>query len=111
MQICRRESASAQMPSQCGHSYKSVFPMRIFSMSDLQRGQRQCESGSTSVRSAFAPQCEQNFAPTNIIPKQAGQDTAASRAPQWSQWEESVEAEAPHIGQLRVSAGIILVTE
>jgi hypothetical protein len=42
----------------------------------------------------------------NIIPKQEGQATVASRAPQWSHRGESEEAAAPHIGQLSVSAGM-----
>jgi hypothetical protein len=42
----------------------------------------------------------------NIIPKQEGHATVASRAPQWSHRDESVEAAAPHIGQLSVSAGM-----
>jgi hypothetical protein len=59
------------------------------------------------MRRAGAPQCEQNFAPRNIIPKQEGHATVASREPQWLHFEESLEAEAPHIGHLRVSAGMI----
>jgi hypothetical protein len=35
-----------------------------------------------SVLAALAPQCEQNFAPTNIIPKQEGHATVANRAAQ-----------------------------
>jgi hypothetical protein len=58
------------------------------------------------MRRAGAPQCEQNFAPRNIIPKQEGHATVASREPQWLHFVASVEAEAPHIGHLRVSAGI-----
>jgi hypothetical protein len=42
----------------------------------------------------------------NIIPKQDGQATVARRAPQCSHREASVAAAAPHIGQLKVSAGI-----
>jgi hypothetical protein len=76
-------------------------------MSTRQRGQSSCVSAATSVRSAFAPQWEQNFAPTNIIPKQEGQATVASRAPQCSHCVESDEAAAPHIGQLSVSASIV----
>ena len=73
----------------------------------LQRGHNSGFGGSaTSTRSACAPQCEQNFSPTNIIPKHDGQATVASRAPQCSHRVASVEAAAPHIGQLRVSAGI-----
>jgi hypothetical protein len=41
------------------------------------------------------------------MPKQAGQATVASRAPQCSQRGESDEAAAPHIGQLRVSTGTV----
>jgi hypothetical protein len=40
------------------------------------------------------------------MPKQDGQATVASRAPQCSHWVQSDEAGAPHIGQFRVSAGI-----
>jgi len=72
-----------------------------------QRGQSWEVTGETSVRSARAPQCEQNLAPKNINPKQEGQATVASRAPQCSQRGASVEAEAPHIGQLSVSTGIL----
>jgi hypothetical protein len=75
-------------------------------MSTLQRGHNWPVASLTSVRSAFAPQWEQNFSPTNIIPKQDGQATVARRAPQWSQRVASVEAGAPHMGHLRVSAGI-----
>jgi hypothetical protein len=64
-------------------------------------------AASTSVRSTRAPQCEQNFAPRKIIPKQEGQATVASRAPQCSHRLASLEAGAPHIGQLSVWAGII----
>jgi hypothetical protein len=67
-------------------------------------------SSATSVRATLAPQWEQNFAPTNIIPKQDGQATVASLAPQCSQQGESEAAAAPHIGQLSVSAGIVKET-
>jgi hypothetical protein len=59
----------------------------------------------TSVRAALAPQCEQNFSPMNIMPKQDGQATVARRAPQCSQRVAALEAAAPHMGQLSVSAG------
>jgi excisionase family DNA binding protein len=72
----------------------------------LQRGQGRDVSVPTSVRSARAPQCEQNLAPRNIIPKQDGHATVASRAPQWSQRAALVEADAPHIGHESVSAGM-----
>lgn len=42
----------------------------------------------------------------NIIPKHDGHATVASRAPQYKHCGESVEAAAPHIGQLSVSACI-----
>ena len=61
----------------------------------------------TSVRTASAPQWEQNFAPRNINPKQEGQAAVAKRAPQWSQRDASVAAAAPHIGQFRVSASMV----
>jgi hypothetical protein len=54
----------------------------------------------TTFRSAFAPQWEQNFAPTNIIPKHAGQATVASREWQCAQRVASVAAAAPQLGQL-----------
>lgn len=41
------------------------------------------------------------------MPKHDGHATVASRAPQCPQWVESVEADAPHIGQLRVSAAMM----
>ena len=41
------------------------------------------------------------------MPKQTGQAIVASRAPQWSHLEDSVEAEAPHIGQFNVAAAIV----
>src|SRR5205809_447157 len=75
-------------------------------ISTWQRGQSSGGAPGISVRAACAPQCEQNFAPTNIIPKQEGQATVAKRAPQWSQEVESVEAGDPHIGQFSVSASI-----
>ncbi len=67
-------------------------------------------SKPASVRSARAPQCEQNFAPRNIIPKHEGHATVANRAPQCAQLVESVEAGAPHIGQLRVSPDMIALS-
>jgi hypothetical protein len=81
--------------------------MRTASIPTRQRGQISWVPSGTSVRSALAPQWEQNFAPTNIIPKQEGQATVASRAPQCSHCVESEEAAAPHIGQLSVSASIV----
>src|SRR5258706_9857863 len=97
------------MPSQRGHSRKSVFPMTTAFISTRQRGQSSGGAPGISVRAAWAPQCEQNFEPTNIMPKQEGQATVARRAPQWSQRVASVEAEAPHIGHLSVSASITQV--
>jgi len=41
------------------------------------------------------------------MPKQEGHATVAKRAPQCSQRVASVAAAAPHIGQFKVSAGII----
>jgi len=75
-------------------------------MFERQRGQGIGASAVTSARAAGAPQCEQNFAPTNIIPKHEGQEIVASRAPQCSHFVASVEAEAPHIGQLSVWASM-----
>jgi hypothetical protein len=43
-----------------------------------------------------------------LIPKQDGHATVASRAPQWSHVEASLEAAAPHIGQFNVSIGILM---
>jgi hypothetical protein len=54
---------------------------------------------ATSVRDALAPQWEQNFAPTNIIPKHEGQATVAKAARQYWHWVDSLEAAAPHAGQ------------
>jgi hypothetical protein len=75
-------------------------------ISMLQREQRSDAAPETSSRAALAPQCEQNFAPTNIMPKQEGHAIVARRAPQCSHWLESLDAAAPHIGQFRVSACI-----
>src|SRR5882762_2934664 len=98
------------MPSQRGHSRRLVFPMTTASMFTQHRGHSRRASGGTSSRSTFAPQWEQNFAPRNIIPKQDGQATVASRAPQCSHRVASVAAEAPHIGQLSVWADMDAVT-
>jgi len=73
-------------------------------MGTRHRGQFSGVASTPADRAAAAPQCEQNFAPRNIIPKHDGQETVARRAPQWSHLVASVEAEAPHIGQLSVSA-------
>jgi hypothetical protein len=105
-QIWCSASASAQMPSQRGHSRKGLPPMTTAFITTRQRGQISGLASATSVRSALAPQCEQNFSPTNIMPKHLGQATVASRAPQCSHRVASVEAAAPHIGQFSVSAGI-----
>jgi len=43
----------------------------------------------------------------NIMPKQAGHAMVASRAPQCSHFEDSVEADAPHIGQFNVMAAML----
>jgi hypothetical protein len=75
-------------------------------ISTRQRGQER-EETVLSARSALAPQCEQNFAPIKIVPKQEGQATVASGVPQWSQRVVSVEAGAPHIGHLSVSVGMV----
>jgi hypothetical protein len=71
-----------------------------------QRGQSSTLLVGSTALAAAAPQCEQNFEPRNIIPKQAGQATVASRAPQCSQLGASVRADAPHIGQFKVSAAM-----
>ncbi len=81
--------------------------MVIASMFVLHRGHGAGFASSVGLsRSPLAPQCGQNFWPMNIIPKQDGQATVARRAPQCSHFEASVAAAAPHIGQLKVSAGI-----
>jgi hypothetical protein len=46
---------------------------------------------------AGLPQCGQNFAPWNIIPKQEGQEMLASRAPQWPQLGASLVTAAPQL--------------
>jgi len=43
------------------------------------------------------------------MPKHEGHATVASRAPQWSQRVAPVEADAPHIGQFNVSAGMMFI--
>jgi hypothetical protein len=73
-------------------------------MSDWHFGQRSVPLAGISVRCATAPQCEQNFSPTNIIPKHDEQATVASRAPQKAHFVESTEAAAPQEGQRSVSA-------
>jgi hypothetical protein len=73
-------------------------------MGTWQRGHSWGTASVTSVRSAGAPQWEQNFAPRKINPKQEGHATVASRAPQCSQHAASEAAGAPHLGQSRVSA-------
>ncbi|HEY5912407.1 MAG TPA: hypothetical protein VJA21_17535 [Verrucomicrobiae bacterium] len=45
----------------------------------------------------------------NIIPKQLGQAIVARRAPQWAHFEDSEEAEAPHIGQFKVIAAMVQI--
>src|SRR5258708_2100337 len=77
-------------------------------ISTWHRGQSRCSPGWASVRSARAPQCEQNFSPTNIIPKHAGHATVAKRALQYSQCVAPVETEAPQEGHFSVSAGMRL---
>src|SRR5436190_14360555 len=104
MQICCSDAVSAQMPSHLGHSRKFVFPITTASRFTLQRGQTSGASAGTSVRATAAPQCEQNFAPAKTIPKQEGHAMVASRAPQCSHFVASDEADAPHIGQFKVSA-------
>jgi hypothetical protein len=47
----------------------------------------------------------------NIMAKQRGQAIVASRASQNRQREASVEAAAPQVGQLSVSAFIVSVSE
>jgi hypothetical protein len=60
------------------------------------------------VRAMAAPQWEQNLAPANTIPKQDGHATIARRAPQCSHALAPAETGAPHIGQLRFSAGVVM---
>src|SRR5690349_12081738 len=55
-----------------------------------------------------APQCEQNFAPANTMPKQDGQATTARREPQWSQVVAPAGTGAPHAGQFIVCAGAVM---
>jgi hypothetical protein len=43
----------------------------------------------------------------NIIPKHDGQAMVARRAPQCSHRGASVAADAPHMGQFSVSAGMV----
>jgi hypothetical protein len=52
------------------------------------------------------PQCEQNFAPRNIIPKHAGHATVASRELQCSQRVASEAAAAPQLGQFNDCAAM-----
>jgi hypothetical protein len=73
----------------------------------LHRGQRCFVSSVLEALAAGAPQWEQNFAPRNIIPKQAGQAIVARREPQCWQFAASARADAPHIGQFNVSALMI----
>jgi len=75
----------------------------------LHRGQSSRSAAVNSVRFIAAPQWEQNFAPWNIIPKQDGHAMVASRAPQCSHFVALDEADAPHIGQFSVSAGMVRV--
>ena len=74
--------------------------MVIAPMFTRQRGQSWRAGAEASARWARAPQWEQNFAPKNIMPKQAGQAMVARRAPQWSHRVAALEAAAPHMGQL-----------
>ena len=55
---------------------------------------------------AAAPHRGQCLLPKNIIAKHEGQATVARRASQKRHCGESLATEAPHIGQLRVSASI-----
>jgi hypothetical protein len=105
-QICRNESESTQAPSQRGHSRKLAPPTTTAFICARHRGQSSGDAAGVSTGAAFAPQWEQNLSPTNISPKQEGQATVARRAPQCSQRAASVDAGAPHMGHLSVSAGI-----
>jgi hypothetical protein len=99
------------MPSQAGHSHKLILPTCTDFISSLHLGQSILPVMGVSARCATAPQWEQNFDPTNIMPKQEGQATVASRAPQKLHFVESDEAAAPHEGQRRVSAvGMVLAS-
>jgi diadenosine tetraphosphate (Ap4A) HIT family hydrolase len=89
-----------------GHSNNSVSPISAWLSETRQRGHFSSET-SFSSRLAAAPQWEQNLAPMNIMPKQAGHAMVASRAPQCSHFEDSVEADAPHIGQFNVMAAML----
>lgn len=103
-QICSNDAVSAQIPSHFGHSRRLLVPTATASSGTLHRGQSCFCAPSNSVRCAGAPQCEQNFAPRNMRPKQDGQAMVARRAPQCSQRVASLAAAAPHIGQLSVCA-------
>jgi len=78
-------------------------------MSAWHRGQGRFSPDSASFRSGRAPQCEQNFSPTNIIPKHDGHATVAKRAWQYPQCVSPVEAEAPQEGHFSVSAGMTVL--
>lgn len=80
-QICWNDEVSAQIPPQPGHSESPAPPTTTAFISARQRGQSS-EAGVLSPRSALAPQCEQNFEPIKIVPKQDGQATVASGVPQ-----------------------------
>src|SRR5580704_1680978 len=108
-QIRCRVSTSSQMPSHVPHSKRCVVPTLTFFKAALHRGQSRVSEAAASLRSPLAPQCEQNFAPANIIPKQNGQATVARPAPQKLQRVESDETAAPHEGQRSVSTGMVVL--
>ena len=108
-QISWNVSASIQMPSHLVHSQEvrvsDLYGLQNFhghAGKDGPQPQGRCPSDPP-----FAPQCEQNFAPSKIIPKHEGHATVASRAPQCSHEVASEAAGAPHIGQFNVSACMI----
>src|SRR6185437_12192392 len=95
------------MPWHFGHSCNFAFPMRTSSMPSRQRGQSSLTCEATSVRSMAAPQCEQNFAPANTMPKHDGQAARARREPQYSHWVASEGTGAPQVGQFIVAGAVI----
>src|SRR5579859_1757005 len=105
-QICCRVVTSTHSPSHFMHSSRLLLPIITTFISAWQRGQS-CFASATSVRAARAPQWEQNFAPTNISPKQEGQAAVARCTPQYAHFVASLATAAPHEGQWSTSADII----
>src|SRR3954468_10759985 len=105
VQICSKENLSTHNPWHLPHSLSIALPMviRVSEGCSLHLGQVKTVASPTS-RSTRSPHSGQKRAPKKIMPKQDGQATVASRAPQCSQFGASVRVGAPHIGQLRVFA-------